>query len=167
MQELCTRTPRIGDDADDDDGYQTESWDDECDAYASFLDHRKLWAGVMTELGMMRPVERVNMEIVMGCNGMGKPRQQPANVYAGFVKHKELWPAVMKEVELFKSRSVVEMEMLWGCNDQGEVVKPRSVVEMELLCGCNDQGEVVKRPVQRPTKLIDRRRKSLPRLNLY
>ena len=82
------------DDADDnaehEDGYETESWDDECDAYASFLDHRKLWAGVMQELRMMRPVERVNIEIAMACNAMGKPRQQPANVYVAFVKHKEL-----------------------------------------------------------------------------
>ena len=107
------------------------------------------------------------MEMSLGCNARGEPRQQPANVYAAFVKHRDMWPAVMKEVQLFKSRSLIEMEMLWGCNEQGEVVRPRSVIEMEMLCGCNDQGEVVKLPVQRPTKLIDRRGKSLPRLNLY
>ena len=149
MQELCTRTPRIDDNADDDDGYQTENWDDECDAYASFLDHRKLWAGVMTELGMMRPVERVNMEIAMGCNAMGKPRQQPANIYAAFVKHRDMWPAVMKEVQLFKSRSTIELEMLTGRNAEGELLqRSRSAV-------------------RRPTKLLDRRGRSLTRLNFY
>ncbi|KAI0213515.1 hypothetical protein LSAT2_001447 [Lamellibrachia satsuma] len=50
MQELCARTPRIDNDDIVDDGYQSESWDNECNDYAAFLDHRKLWAGVMTEL---------------------------------------------------------------------------------------------------------------------
>ena len=29
---------------------QPESWDDECDTAAAFLDHRRIWLGVMTEL---------------------------------------------------------------------------------------------------------------------
>ena len=51
-----------------------------------------------------------------------------------------MWAVVMTELGMFRRRAVVEMEMLLGCNAQGE-------------------------PLQRPTKLIDRRGKSLPRLN--
>ena len=29
---------------------QPESWDDDCDIAAAFLDHRRIWLGVMTEL---------------------------------------------------------------------------------------------------------------------
>ncbi|KAI0234451.1 hypothetical protein LSAT2_015281 [Lamellibrachia satsuma] len=165
MKELRDRTPLVVNDDIVDDGYQSESWDNECDDYAAFIDHRKLWAGVMTELGMVRPIERVTMEIAMGCNAMGQARQQPANVYAALVKHRALWPAVMQEMKLFKSRSQIEMEMLWGFNDKGEIAIPRSVIEMEKAC--RECSNVVKHPpVQRPTKLIDRRGKSLPPLNL-
>ena len=78
MEELCRYIPRIdNDDDDDDDGYDrpaaTESWDDECNDYASFLEHRQMWAAVMTELGMIRPLERVEMEMLHAC--MQRPRR--------------------------------------------------------------------------------------------
>ena len=47
MEELGRYIPRIdNDDDDDDDGYDrpaaTESWVDECNDYASFLEHRQM-----------------------------------------------------------------------------------------------------------------------------
>ena len=43
MEELGRHIPRIDNDDDDDDGYDTpvatESWDDACNDYASFLEH--------------------------------------------------------------------------------------------------------------------------------
>ncbi|KAI0216912.1 hypothetical protein LSAT2_031132 [Lamellibrachia satsuma] len=50
IKELCARTPRIDNDDIVDDGYQSESWDNECNEYAAFLDHRKLWSAVMQEM---------------------------------------------------------------------------------------------------------------------
>ena len=54
------------DDDDDDDGYNsspaTENWEAECNEYASFLDHRRMWAAVMTELGMIHPLARLEKE---------------------------------------------------------------------------------------------------------
>ena len=45
MEELGRHIPRIDNDDDDDDGYDTpavtESWDDACNDYASFLEHKK------------------------------------------------------------------------------------------------------------------------------
>ena len=150
MGELRRHTPCIDD---DDDGYDspeaTESWDDECNQYACFIQHRHKWVGVLTELGMVRPLERVEMEMSLGCNAQGEPRQQPANVYASFLEHKKSWADVMQELGMFRRRSVVEMEMLTGCNAQGEPLQqPRSAA-------------------RRPTKLLDRRGRSLTRLNFY
>ena len=150
MEELCRRIPPTGHDGDD--GYDSpavpESWDDECNAYASFLEHKKSWAVVLTELGIIRPVERVDMEMSLGCNAQGESRQQPANIYASFLEHKKSWPAIMNELRLYRRRSVVEAEMLTGCNDQGEPLQRSS-----------------RKTIQRPVKLIDRRGRSLPRLN--
>ena len=145
MEELCRYIPHIdNDDDDDDDGYDTpaatESWDDACNDYASFLEHRQKWAAVMTELGMFRRRALVEMEMLLGCNAQGEPRQRPTNDYASFLEHNKIWAVVMMELGMFRRRAVVEMEMLLGCNAQGE-------------------------PLQRPTQLIDRRGKSLPRLN--
>ena len=62
MEQLRDYTPCIDDD-DDDDGYDsppaTENWDAECNEYAAFLDHRRMWAIVMAELVLFRPLERV------------------------------------------------------------------------------------------------------------
>ena len=66
MEQLRDYIPRIYND-EDDDGYDspsaTENWDDECNEYAAFLDHRRMWAAVMTELGMIRPLARVEKEM--------------------------------------------------------------------------------------------------------
>ena len=63
MEQLRDYIPRIDNDDDDDDVYDsppaTENWDDECKEYASFLDHRRMWAAFMTELGMIGPLARV------------------------------------------------------------------------------------------------------------
>ena len=81
MEELCRRTPCIDDEYDD--GYDspeaTESWDNECNDFASFLDHNKLWAGVMKELGLFRRRSVVEMEMLLGCNDQSEvvQRQQP------------------------------------------------------------------------------------------
>ena len=71
MEQLRDYIPRIDnddDDDDDDDGYDTppatENWDDECNKYADFLDHRRMWAAVMTELGMIRPLALVEKEML-------------------------------------------------------------------------------------------------------
>ena len=85
MEELCRYIPRIdNDDNDDDDVYDTpaatESWDDECNDYASFLEHIQMWAAVMTELGMIRQLERVEMEMLHACNARGEPRQRPTKL---------------------------------------------------------------------------------------
>ena len=51
MDDLLRHTPCIDND-DDDDDYDspeaTESWNDECNRYASFIEHRRKWAAVMT-----------------------------------------------------------------------------------------------------------------------
>ena len=139
MEELCRYIPRIdNDDDDDDDGYDspaaTESWDDECNDYASFLEHRQMWAAVMTELGMIRPLERVEMEMLHACNARGEPRMSLARLDKEALARlprsdrRWIWEAVMGELI--------------------EAVKTRNT-----------------RRGQRPTKLIDRCGKSLPRLN--
>ena len=148
IEELCRHVPPIvhddvdTDDDDDDDGYgspaATENWDEECIQHASFLEHKKWWAAVMTELGMIRPLERIEWEMLLNCNAMGEPRQQPANLYACFLQHQKLWPGVMREFG-----TVMEMKMLLGCNN--------------ARC----------KPLQRPTKLLDRRGRSLPSLNFH
>ena len=139
MEELGRYIPRIdNDDDDDDDGYDrpaaTESWDDECNDYASFLEHRQMWAAVLTELGMIRPFERVEMEMLHTCNARGEPRMSLARLDKEALARlprsdrRWIWEAVMGELIV--------------------AVKARHV-----------------RRMQRPTKLIDRRGKSLPRLN--
>ena len=82
MEELCRLIPRIDNhDDDDDDGYGSpENWDDECNHYASFLEHKQSWAAVMTEIGMNRPLERVEMEMSLGCNAQGEPLQRPTKL---------------------------------------------------------------------------------------
>ena len=139
MEELGRYIPRIdNDDDDDDDGYDrhaaTESWDDKCNDYASFLEHRQMWAAVMTELGMIRPLERVEMEMLHACNAQGEPRMSLARLDKEALARlprsdrRWIWEAVMGELIV--------------------AVKARHV-----------------RRMQRPTKLIDRRGKLLPRLN--
>ena len=77
MADLRLHTPRI----DDDDGYgspeATENWDDECNEYASFLEHKQSWAAVMQELGMFRRRSVVELEMLSGCNAQGEPLQRP------------------------------------------------------------------------------------------
>ena len=85
VEELCRYIPHIdNDDDDDDDGYDTpaatESWDDACNDYASFLEHRQKWAAVMTELGMFRRHALIEMEMLLGCNAQGEPRQRPTKL---------------------------------------------------------------------------------------
>ena len=115
MEQLRDYIPRIDDD-DDDDGYDsppaTENWDAECNEYAAFLDHRRMWAAVMTELGMIRPLARVEKEMSLARLPYTDSR----------------WAAVMGEII--------------------QAVKARNT-----RCG------------QRPTNLIDRRGRSLPRLH--
>ena len=116
--DLLYSTPCVYDDDDDDDnGYNsplpTEDWNSEYDECATFIDHRRLWAAVMTELDMIRPLARVEQE-------QSLPRLQ-------YIDHRWMWAAVMgKMVEAIKARKV--------------------------------------RRGQRPSKLIDRRGQSLPRL---
>ena len=114
MEQLRDNIPRIDND-DDDDGYDcppaNENWDAECNEYADFLDHRRMWAAVITELGMIRPLARVEKEISLAHLPCTDPR----------------WAAVMGEMT--------------------QAVKARNT-----------------RRGHRPTKLIDRRRRSLPRL---
>ena len=136
MEELCRYIPRIdNDDDDDDDGYDTpaatESWDVACNDYASFLEHRQMWAAVMTDLGMIRPLERVEMGMSHACNAQGEPRMSLARLD--------------KEALARLPRS--DRRWIW------------EAVMGELIVAVNVQR------MQRPTKLIDRRGKSLPRLN--
>ena len=79
MEQLRECIPSIGD---DNDGYDSppENWDDECNTYADFLDHRRMWAAVMTELGMIRPLARVEKEMSLACNARGEPRQRPTKL---------------------------------------------------------------------------------------
>ena len=46
MVELVSVTPL--DDSDDDAGYASEDWNEECDIGAAFLDHRRQWKAVLT-----------------------------------------------------------------------------------------------------------------------
>ena len=52
MEELLYSTPCVDDD--DDDSYDsplpTEDWNSECDENAAYIDHRLMWAAVMTEM---------------------------------------------------------------------------------------------------------------------
>ena len=81
MEQLRDYIPRIDNDDDDDDGYDspsaTENWDDECNEYAAFLDHRRMWAAVMTELGMISPLARVEKEMSLARNA--RRGQRPTN----------------------------------------------------------------------------------------
>ena len=94
MEELRYNTPCIDD---DDDGYDsppaTDNWNEECDEYAAFLDHRRMWAAVMTKLGMLRPLARVDKD------------QSIARL--PYTDHRWIWAAVMGEmVEAVKARNV-------------------------------------------------------------
>ena len=84
MEQMRDYIPRIDDDDDGDDVYDTpqatENWDDKCNDYASFLDHRRMLAAVMTELGMIRPLARVEKEMSLACNARGEPRQRPTKM---------------------------------------------------------------------------------------
>ena len=79
MEQLRECIPRIDN---DDDGYDSppENWDDECNKYADFLDHRRMWAAVMTELGMIRPLARVEKEMLHACNARGEQRMSLARL---------------------------------------------------------------------------------------
>ena len=117
MDELCRYIACIDiDDTDDDDGYggpaATENWNDECDDYASFLEHRQKWAGVMTELGMFRRSAVVEMEMLLGCNAQDEPLQRPTK------EHRQKWAGVMTELGMIRPLERVEKEMLLGCNAQ-------------------------------------------------
>ena len=57
---------------------QPESWDDECDTAAAFLDHRKIWLGVMQELLLLR---------------------LPPPLGAAFLDHRRNWLGVMTELQ--------------------------------------------------------------------
>ena len=93
-----------------------------------------MWAVVMTELGMIRPLARVEMEMLHACNARGEPRMPLARLDKEALARlprsdrRWIWEAVMGELI--------------------EAVKTRYT-----------------RRGQRPTKLIDRRGRSLPRLN--
>ena len=80
MEQLRDYIPRI----DNDDGYDsppaTENWDVECNEYADFLDHRRMWYAVITELGMIRPLARVEKEMSLACNARGEQRQRPTKL---------------------------------------------------------------------------------------
>ena len=83
----------------------------------------------MTELGMIRPLERVEMEMLHACNAQGEPRMSLARL------DKEALARLPRSDRRWMGELIV-------------AVKARHV-----------------RRMQRPTKLIDRRGKSLPRLN--
>ena len=114
MEQLRDYIPRIDND-DDDDGYDsppaTENWDAECNEYADFVDHRRMWAAVITELGMIRPLARVEKYMSLA------------------------------RLPCTDSRLAAVM------GEMTQPVKARNT-----------------RRGQRPTKLIDRRGRSLPRL---
>ena len=63
MEQLRDYIPRIDNHDDDDSPSATENWDDECNQYADFLDHRRMWSAVITELGMILPLARVEKEM--------------------------------------------------------------------------------------------------------
>ena len=92
MEELCYSTPCIDDENEDDDfdGYDsppaTENWEAECNEYAAFLDHRRVWAAVMTELGIVRPLERV------------EKRQRSSTLLDAYIDHRWMWAPVMSEL---------------------------------------------------------------------
>ena len=141
MEELRRYIPRIDD---DDDGYDsppaTENWGEECNEYAAFQDHRRMWSTVLKELGMIRPIERAFIDhrrmwaAVMSELGMVRPlervenRQRSSKLVDAYIDHRWMWAALMGEMI--------------------EAVKARNT-----------------RRGQRPTKLKDRRGRSLPRLH--
>ena len=92
-----------------------------------------MWAAVMTELGMIRPLER-EMGMSHACNAQGEPRMSLARLD--------------KEALARLPRS--DRRWIW------------EAVMGELIVAVNARHV---RRMQRPTKLIDRRGKSLPRLN--
>ena len=119
MEELLYNTPCVDDD--DDNGYNsplpTENWNTEFDEYAAFIDHRRLWAAVMAELGMIRPLERAFIDhrrmwaAVMTELGMIRPlervekSQRPSKLPDAYIEHRWMWAAVMGEmVEAVKAR---------------------------------------------------------------
>ena len=143
MEELCRYIPRI-DDGDDDDGYDsppaTENWDEECNEYADFLDHRRMWAAVLNELGMIRPIERA------------------------FIDHRRMWAAVMMELGMVRPLERVEKRQ------RSSKFLDAYIDHRWMLAAVMDEMiKAVKarntRRRQRPTKLIDRRGRSLPLLH--
>ena len=58
---------------------QPESWDDECNTAAAFLEHRRVWLGVMTELLL---------------------RLTPS-LGAAFLDHRRVWLGVMTELQRY------------------------------------------------------------------
>ena len=88
MEELLYNIPCVDDDDDDDDynsPLPTEYWNTECDEYAAFIDHRRMWTAVMTELGMIRPLERV------------EKGQRSSKLLDAYIEHRWMWAAVMAE----------------------------------------------------------------------
>ena len=76
---------------------QPESWDDECNTGAAFLEHRRVWLGVMTEL-LRRPVTPSHVEQrrvwldVMAELLLHRP------VTPSHVEHRRVWLGVMTEL---------------------------------------------------------------------
>ena len=61
MDQLISTTPCTDDDVDGCDSPPVlEDWNDECDEGAAFIEHRRVWAKVMTELAHIRPLVQVN-----------------------------------------------------------------------------------------------------------
>ncbi|KAI0226149.1 hypothetical protein LSAT2_023182 [Lamellibrachia satsuma] len=82
MEELLYSTPCVDDD--DDDGYDsplpTEDWNAECNERAAFMDHRRKWAEVMTELARVRPLIQVNKERATTEHVAGQTRSITATI---------------------------------------------------------------------------------------
>ena len=55
IAELVSITPRVVTDAGYDSVFEEEYWNDVFDEGADFLDHRRIWAGVMAEFVYIRP----------------------------------------------------------------------------------------------------------------
>ena len=61
-------------------GTQPESWDDECNTAAAFLEHRRVWLSVMTELLLLRLTPSLG---------------------AAFLDHRRVWLGVMTELQRY------------------------------------------------------------------
>ena len=100
LEQLRDYIPRIDNHDDDDSPSATENWDDECNQYADFLDHRRMWSAVITELGMILPIARVEKEMSLARLDKESLARLPRT------DRRWIWEAVMGEmIQAVKARN--------------------------------------------------------------